>query len=282
MASVKADDYEKVKLLGGGGQGEVWQLRRKSDGKMFAGKFVKRGVVPDDKIVGEAAMLYKFDHPGLVKGYGIGLPASPDEPVLILMELMDGPLDVAKLDGTLKSILLMTVAKALAFLHSKGVVHLDLKPANILLRALRAKIGDFGSAKLFGLSVTQTSMALTQSYASPDALNGEDPDQIPLESTCDKQCPHVTEGRKWIPGVTVPCINSGPLEKSLPGTLGKLGREWMVTGSRQSSVPTVPDWDCVQRRSQLLAHAVEKWAFLTNLRNLDIVSSYGIARLFCA
>jgi hypothetical protein len=45
---------------------------------MFAGKFVNRGVVPDDKIIGEAAMLYEFDHPGLVKGYGIGLPASRD------------------------------------------------------------------------------------------------------------------------------------------------------------------------------------------------------------
>jgi serine/threonine protein kinase len=92
------------------------------------------------------------------------------------MELMDGPLDMAKLDGTLKSILLMFVARSLAYLHSKGIVHLDLKPANILLLAQRAKLGDFGSAKLFGLSVTQTSIALTQSYASPDALNGKDPD----------------------------------------------------------------------------------------------------------
>jgi serine/threonine-protein kinase len=92
------------------------------------------------------------------------------------MELMHGPVDVAKFDDTVKSTLLMTVAKALAFLHSKGVVHLDLKPANILMRAFRAKIADFGSVKLFDLSVTQISMALTMSYASPDALNGEDPD----------------------------------------------------------------------------------------------------------
>ena len=91
------------------------------------------------------------------------------------MELTDGPLDMAKLDATLKSILLMFVAKSLTYLHSQGVVHLDLKPANILMLANRAKLGDFGSAKLFGLSVTQTSIALTQSYASPDALSGGAP-----------------------------------------------------------------------------------------------------------
>jgi hypothetical protein len=91
------------------------------------------------------------------------------------MELMEGPLDVAKLDGILKSIVLMFVAKSLVFLHSQGIVHLDLKPAYILMKGRRAKIGDFGSAKLFGLSVTQTSMALTQSYASPEALDGQAP-----------------------------------------------------------------------------------------------------------
>jgi serine/threonine-protein kinase len=178
MAAVKVGEYEKVQRLGGGGQGEVWKLRRKSDGKLFAGKFVARGQIPDDKIVREAAMLRTLDHPGLLKGYGIGLPSSPDEPISILMEFMDGPLDVAKPDGTLKSILLMFVARSLAYLHSKGIVHLDLKPANILMLAQRAKLGDFGSAKLFGLSVTQTSIALTQSYASPDALDGQDPDPL--------------------------------------------------------------------------------------------------------
>ena len=79
----------------------------------------------------------------------------------------------------------MFVARSLAYLHSQGVVHLDLKPTNILMLANRAKLGDFGSAKLFGLSMTQTSIALTQSYASPDALNGEDPspamDVAPLQ-----------------------------------------------------------------------------------------------------
>jgi serine/threonine protein kinase len=67
----------------------------------------------------------------------------------------------------------MFVAKSLAYLHSKGIVHLDLKPSNILMKGSRAKLGDFGSAKLFGVSVTRTSIALRQSYASPEAL-GED------------------------------------------------------------------------------------------------------------
>jgi serine/threonine protein kinase len=119
MAVVDIRDYERVRRLGGGGQGEVWELRRLSDNKMFAGKFVKHGQVAGEGIHREAEMLRTLDYPGLVKGYGIGLPASPKEPIMILMELLDGPLDAAKLDGTLKSIALMFVAKSLAFLHSR-------------------------------------------------------------------------------------------------------------------------------------------------------------------
>jgi serine/threonine protein kinase len=104
----------------------------------------------------------------------------------MLMKPMDGPLDSAKLGGTLKSILLMFVAKSLLYLHSKGIVHLDLTPANILLKGGRAKIGDCGSAKVFGASVTQTNIALMQRYAGPVALDDRSPPP-----------PHCTRSRSW-------------------------------------------------------------------------------------
>jgi serine/threonine protein kinase len=47
------------------------------------------------------------------------------------MELMAGALDIAKLSGMLKSIQLIFIAKSLAFLHSHGIVHLDLKQGNV-------------------------------------------------------------------------------------------------------------------------------------------------------
>jgi hypothetical protein len=53
---------------------------------LFAGRFVNRGGDSDDRIIREAAMLCEVDHPGLVKGYRLGLPSSPDEPILILMD----------------------------------------------------------------------------------------------------------------------------------------------------------------------------------------------------
>jgi hypothetical protein len=176
MEVVKSGDFMKIEFIGGGGQGDVWLLKRISDGKVFAGKFIRCDRLADSKIYLEAQLLISLDHPALVKGFGMGLPSNAKEPMLILMELLDHHLDISKLDSTSKAKVLMQVGKGLKFLHSKDIVHLDLKPGNILLtKDGNAKIGDFGSAKVFELSQSQTSIALTQGYASPEALDGVSP-----------------------------------------------------------------------------------------------------------
>jgi hypothetical protein len=72
----------------------------------FASKFVNRGFIRVDEI------LRTLDYPGLVDAYAMGLPSSSCEPILVLLKWMDGPLAVAKLDGTLKLIVLMFIAKS--------------------------------------------------------------------------------------------------------------------------------------------------------------------------
>jgi serine/threonine protein kinase len=75
--------------------------------------------------------------------------------------LLDGPLDVAQLNTTGKSILLKFVARSLMSLHSRAIAHLDPKPANTLMKGQRALIGDFGSPERFCLFGDSDGTAIT-------------------------------------------------------------------------------------------------------------------------
>ena len=69
------------------------------------------------------------------------------------------------------------VASALVFLHSKGVVHLDCKSLNILLKGRRteAKLGDLGLAKLIpdGHLALQNTLPGTPAYSAPEVLRAQ-------------------------------------------------------------------------------------------------------------
>jgi serine/threonine protein kinase len=64
------------------------------------------------------------------------------------------------------------ILEGLDFLHSKRVIHFDIKPANILLEQLdRVKIGDLGLAR--NISEITESFGFTPCYASPQIIKGE-------------------------------------------------------------------------------------------------------------
>src|SRR5439155_25524100 len=70
---------------------------------------------------------------------------------------------------------LVDTARALAFAHEQGVVHRDVKPANILLtRAGRAKVADFGLARAIDQSsmTTEGKLIGTATYMSPEQAKG--------------------------------------------------------------------------------------------------------------
>ncbi|MDT4936427.1 MAG: eukaryotic-like serine/threonine-protein kinase [Pseudonocardiales bacterium] len=138
----------------------------------------------------EARILASLGNPGLVTVFDAGIDANGDQPrPFLVMELVagatladvlgDGPLapaEVARLGAE--------VATALAYVHRHGVVHRDVKPANILLPAgedgdrrsgLAAKLADFGIARLVdGGRLTTTNRALgTVRYVSPEQVTGD-------------------------------------------------------------------------------------------------------------
>jgi serine/threonine protein kinase len=181
-----------VSLLGSGGMADVLlardeQLDRDVAVKLFRGAPLSAGDL--DRIGAEATILAGLDHPHLVKVFDAGVQpgfAATGDPYLVL-EYVAGP-TVAALIGTGASpaievaTLGRQLASALACIHEQGVVHRDVKPANILLGAPKdpdstwtAKLTDFGIARLID-SAPMTVQGLTlgtPNYLSPEQVRGE-------------------------------------------------------------------------------------------------------------
>ena len=171
--------------LGRGGMGDVYRATDQVLARQVAVK-VFRPDVSDDALhlrhQSEARVLAGLNHPGLVAVYDIG--TQDDQPFLV-MELVEGetlaqlihrgplePRHAASLCGQL--------AASLQAIHDAGVIHRDVKPANMMVRAAddgtpwRTKLTDFGIARLVdGTRLTSTGLLLgTVQYLSPEQTIG--------------------------------------------------------------------------------------------------------------
>ncbi|MFJ4650489.1 protein kinase [Nocardia sp. NPDC088792] len=174
------------RLLGQGGMGSVYLARHPRLGRLTALKLLNRELYADREIRArferEADLVAQLDHPNIVEVYDRG---SEDEQLWISMQYVDG-VDAAGVNvGTLppeRAVQIIEgVAAALDYAHSMGVLHRDVKPANIILaRAVaghgeRVFLTDFGIARLREDSthLTQAGMfTATLAYASPEQMTG--------------------------------------------------------------------------------------------------------------
>ncbi len=126
----------------------------------------------------EMQTLASLTHPHLVAVHDAGT-FEHGQPFLV-MELVEGPTLAARcVDGPLDPAEVSTIgaelADALAYVHGRGVVHRDVKPANVLISPSGAKLADFGIARIVD-SVGHTSTGLTVGtapYLSPEQVTGE-------------------------------------------------------------------------------------------------------------
>lgn len=182
--------YRTTDLIGTGGAASVHRAMDENLGREVAVKVFRPTVQEDDdyrRQHTETLLLATLNHPGLVTLLDAGLHREEDGQVLnyLVMELVDGP----DLRRTLKSGPLPAVsvaslgadlADALAYVHSKGVIHRDVKPANILLfpqehdSRLYPKLTDFGIARLVEATVATAHGATigTANYLSPEQAQG--------------------------------------------------------------------------------------------------------------
>ncbi|WP_377640638.1 protein kinase [Oryzobacter terrae] len=182
-----AGRYRLLRQIGSGGMGVVWLAHDERLGRDVAVKRLHApwGVDADDaelasrRAMREARITARLHHPHAVPVFDVvehaGKPCLVMQhfPSVSLAELLsaDDPLDVAvvaRIGGE--------VATALAAAHEAGIVHRDVKPANVLVAADgTAKISDFGIAHALGdASLTSTGLVSgTPAYIAPEVARGE-------------------------------------------------------------------------------------------------------------
>jgi TolB-like protein len=172
--------YEIVALLGAGGMGEVYRARDTRLERDVALKVLPADVLADEtaraRLVREARMASKLNHPNVCTIHEVG---EADGQVYIAMELVEGQSLAARLAGgalSLDQFLLygQQVADALLHAHEHGVVHRDLKSANVVITPEgRPKVLDFGLAKrLAGRDLAAATTVSQPSLTEPGALAG--------------------------------------------------------------------------------------------------------------
>jgi eukaryotic-like serine/threonine-protein kinase len=184
--------YEVVAELGSGAMGVVYKARDPKIDRFVAVKTISLSSQnPEEqreyreRFFLEAQAAGRLLHPGIVTIFDTG-EDTDGHIAFIVMEFIAGqsldrllsektkklPLDTALL-------LAEELAEALDHAHGQGVVHRDMKPANILVTtAGRAKIADFGIAKLNHANLTLSDRVLgTPAYMSPEQLEGEPVDR---------------------------------------------------------------------------------------------------------
>ena len=188
-----ADDarrYRLDSLLATGGMGTVWRGTDTTLGRSVAVKLLKPEYAEDPefrrRFETEAQHAASLHHPGIAAVYDFGeagerAGSTMAQPYLV-MELVEGqPLSALlrpgqPMDPEVASDLLAQTATALAAAHAAGIVHRDVKPANLLVTPdRRVKVTDFGIARAAeAVGVTQTGQVMgTPQYLSPEQARGQ-------------------------------------------------------------------------------------------------------------
>ncbi|MGP4018598.1 Stk1 family PASTA domain-containing Ser/Thr kinase [Saccharopolyspora sp. 5N708] len=181
--------YELGETLGYGGMSEVHRGRDTRLSRDVAVKILRADLARDPtfqlRFRREAQNAAALNHPAIVAVYDTGETESESGPLpYIVMEYVDGRTlrDIVKTEGPLSPRRAMEVmadaSAALDFSHRHGIVHRDVKPANIMItRSGAVKVMDFGIARALAdgqAAVTQTAAVIgTAQYLSPEQARGE-------------------------------------------------------------------------------------------------------------
>lgn len=177
--------YQLLHLLGKGGMAEVYLAHQDSVDREVALKLMSRHLLTDprfaERFLREARIAARLQHRHVVSIFDVGVA---DEQPYIAMEYLTGgqvmPRDDAPISEDQALRCVYEIALALDYAHSKGYIHRDVKPDNILLRDDGSCVlSDFGIARTVDSATMMTktgSVVGTPFYMSPEQLRGREVD----------------------------------------------------------------------------------------------------------
>ncbi|HET6268094.1 MAG TPA: protein kinase, partial [Acidobacteriota bacterium] len=183
----KLGRYQIIRELGRGAMGVVYKAHDPIIEREVAIKAIHLAfpVSSDDRQVyfhrfyREAKAAGKLNHPNIVTIYDVDEDKETSTPFIVMEYLEGTTLQEIVSNGMLLPIedtsnIIMQVADALTYAHHEGIVHRDIKTANVLiLRGMKAKIMDFGIARMESSELTRSGQYVgTPNYMSPEQVSG--------------------------------------------------------------------------------------------------------------
>jgi eukaryotic-like serine/threonine-protein kinase len=181
------DRYQIVEQIGIGGMAVVYKAHDARLDRPVAIKIIRKGRIPEDDLVQllerfdrEARALAHLSHPNIVKVHDYG--KFDGVPYFVMEYLAGGTLKgrmTRRIPWAESAKMLAPIACALQYAHQQGIIHRDVKPANVLLTETGvALLSDFGIAKLLenvgGTSLTDTGSGIgTPEYMAPEQWVGQ-------------------------------------------------------------------------------------------------------------
>jgi len=187
LATPSTERYRLGKLLGNGGFGDVHEAWDPALQRTVAIKRLKPDLVRDqpDNLLQEARLAASLRHPAFIQIYSL---EDDGHSKSIVMELVGGKtlhqlLSTTKLSRDQILDIVCQLADAMAQAHAAGLIHGDLKPANLMIEPSgQLRIMDFGLARKIDPLATESGDVLqtqgTIAYLAPEILNGKHPSTL--------------------------------------------------------------------------------------------------------
>ncbi len=173
--------YEILEMIGSGGMAVVYKARCNRLNRLVAIKILKEELSKDEefrrRFHAESQAVAMMSHPNIVSVYDVSHSENVD---YIVMELIDGItlkqyMEQKQVLNWREALHFATqIAKALEHAHTRGIIHRDIKPHNIMvLKDGSVKVADFGIAQMASAQSTLTREALgSVHYISPEQAKG--------------------------------------------------------------------------------------------------------------